>query len=87
VWNSNTAEVEVEPDSDAAVRLGKRRGTEAARPGVLRLHYSDLNIVADELAGYGPEVLVLGPPELRNAVIARLGTIAEAHGDREENRG
>ena len=87
VWSSNTAEVEVEPDSDAAVRLGKRRGTEIVRPGVLRLHFSDLNIVADELAGYGPEVLVLGPDELRVAVVTRLTTIGQAHADVEEHSG
>jgi proteasome accessory factor B len=87
VWTSHTAEVRVEQDSDAAVRLGKRRGTAEIRPGVLELHYSDLNIVADDLAGYGPEVLVLGPPELRDAVLARLSAIAQAHRGSEETRG
>ncbi|MCU1414850.1 MAG: transcriptional regulator [Microbacteriaceae bacterium] len=80
VWDSHTAEVEVTASSDAAARLAKRRGTEVVRDGVLRLHYSDANIFADELAGYGPEVLVLSPPVLRAAVRTRLSTTAETHG-------
>ncbi len=80
VWNSHTAQVEVVPESDAATRLHKRRGTETLQDGILKLHYSDANIFADELAGYGPEVLVLSPPVLRAAVKARLLSTAAAHG-------
>lgn len=80
VWNSHTVEVEVVPDSDAATRLHKRLGTRVAASGNLLLHYSDANIVADELAGYGPEVLVISPPELRSAVSARLRLVADLHG-------
>ncbi|MES2171252.1 MAG: WYL domain-containing protein [Actinomycetota bacterium] len=83
VWNAHTAEVEVVAESDAAARLAKRRGTEVVRDGVLRLHYSDANIFADELAGFGPEVLVLSPAVLRAAVRARLVTTAVAHGGEE----
>ncbi|MEO7124451.1 MAG: WYL domain-containing protein [Lacisediminihabitans sp.] len=79
VWNAHTVEVEVTPDSDAATRLHKRRGTRVAASGNLLLHYSDANIVADELAGYGPEVLVISPQELRNAVSARLRLVAQLH--------
>ena len=80
VWRSHTATVQVEPGSDAATRLGKRRGTVAAASGDLELHYSDANILADELAGFGPEVLVLSPPELRDAVRDRLMRTAADHG-------
>jgi proteasome accessory factor B len=79
VWDSHTAEVEVLPDSDAATRLHKRRGTVTLPSGALLLHYSDANIFADELAGYGPEVLVLSPPVLRAAVRARLVATAASH--------
>jgi proteasome accessory factor B len=79
VWNDHVAFVEVEPGSDAHSRLSKRRGTAIARTGELELHYSDVNIFADELAGFGPEVLVLSPPELRAAVIARLERTAADH--------
>jgi proteasome accessory factor B len=46
---------------------------------VITLHFTDLNILADELAGYGPEVLVLSPAELRQAVYARLIGVRDAH--------
>ena len=31
----------------------------------MTLHFSDFDLLADELAGYGPEVLAESPPELR----------------------
>lgn len=79
VWEKHTALVTPRPDTDAATRLGKRRGAEAAADGALRLHYVDLNIIADELAGFGPEVVVDSPPELRAAVLERLRSTAAAH--------
>jgi proteasome accessory factor B len=81
VWESHVATVTTQPDSDAAVRLGKQRGAVARPSGELSLHYSDVNIFADELAAYGPEVLVLGPPELRAAVRSRLRRVAADHTD------
>lgn len=80
VWNGHTAVVEVEPGTDAATRLGKRRGSRVSASGALELHYSDINIFADELASYGPEALVVSPPELRDAVRSRLETTAADHG-------
>ena len=79
VWNEHVAIVEVQTGSDAHARLGKRRGTIERPSGELELHYSDLNIVADELAGFGPEVLVVSPPDVRAAVIARLERTAADH--------
>ena len=80
VWNSNSAVVQVDEGTDAATRLGKQRGATVAGAGTLNLHYSDLNIFADELAGYGPEALIISPPELRDAVRARLERTAADHG-------
>ncbi len=80
VWRSHTATVQVEPGTDAATRLGKRRGAIVAASGVLELNYSDPNIFADELAGFGPEVLVVSPAELRDAVISRLEATAADNG-------
>jgi len=80
VWNEHTAVVEVEPGTDAATRLGKRRGAGIAASGALELHYTDVNIFADELASYGPEALVVSPPELRDAVRERLQRTAADHG-------
>ncbi|CAN5497409.1 WYL domain-containing protein [soil metagenome] len=84
VWEDGVAEVEVVPDSDAATRLSNRRGTERLESDSaatrLRLHYVDANILADEIAGFGPEVLVVSPAGLRDAVIARLERTARDHG-------
>ena len=79
MWNEHVAIVAVEPGSDADTRLGKRRGTVARASDELELHYSDVNIFADELAGFGPEVLVVSPSDLRAAVIARLERTAADH--------
>ncbi|MFC0681450.1 helix-turn-helix transcriptional regulator [Lysobacter korlensis] len=79
-WEQQTAEVRVQPGTDAATRLAKRRGAVAGGNGMLALHYSDLNLFADELASFGPEVLVLSPPELRDAVRTRLERTAADHG-------
>lgn len=78
VWNSRSATVQVVPGSDAATRLLKRRGT-VADGATLTLHFADANILADELSGYGPEVLVEAPPELRDAVRQRLEQTARLH--------
>lgn len=80
VWNRNTAIVEVEPGTDAATRLRRRRGSSVAASGALELHYSDTNIFADELASFGPEALVISPADLREAVRTRLERTAADHG-------
>lgn len=74
------ADVEVVPGSDAALRLARRTTAEDIGPNRLRLHFVDRAILADELSGFGPEVLVLSPPELREAVRERLERTAELHG-------
>lgn len=84
LWRANLAEITVEPGSDAEVRLSKRQAVEPGRdPGesTVALHYTDLDILADELAGYGPEVFVRSPPALRTAVLARLIRVRDAHAD------
>ncbi len=79
VWMQRVATVDVEPGSDAATRLGKRRGSRLLADGRLELHYTDANILADELAAFGPEVLVVAPAELRDAVRSRLTRTAADH--------
>nr|WP_218870407.1 WYL domain-containing protein [Herbiconiux flava] len=79
IWEANVAELEVAAGSDAEVRLGRRRGATSPGEGRLLLHFTDLNLLADELAGFGPEVLVIGPGHLRHAVIERLETAVRAH--------
>jgi len=80
VWERGVADIEVRAGSDAALRLAHRRGTEEVAPGILRVHFVDLAILADELAGFGPEVLVVAPPTLRDAVVERLERTVAEHG-------
>lgn len=80
VWQRNVAELQVEPGSDAATRLANRDGVELSGDRAV-LHFVDFNILADELSGFGPEVLVLSPPALRDAVLTRLRGVVSAHGD------
>ena len=84
LWASNTARVVVVPGSDAAVRLGARHGTanppaDASTELDRTLHFTDLDILADELAGFGPEVFVNSPRALRTAVRNRLIAARDAH--------
>ncbi|MFB2582673.1 helix-turn-helix transcriptional regulator [Herbiconiux sp. P15] len=78
LWEANVAEIEVTPATDAAVRLGRRRGA-STTGDVVRLHFTDAALLADELAGFGPEVLVRSPAHLVNAVKARLQLAITAH--------
>ena len=78
VFQSNRALLELAPDTDAAARLGSRG--EPAGDGIAAVHYSDLALFADEVAAFGPEVLVLEPAELIDAVKARLAAVVAAHG-------
>ncbi len=75
----NAADLAVTAGSDAEVRLGRRAVLRDEDAGVIRLHYTDAAVFADELAAYGPEVRVLGPASLREAVRARLEAVVEAH--------
>jgi len=78
LWRAQVALITAQPGSDAAVRLSKR-GTPGAASDSVELHYTDLNILADELAGYGPEVLVRSPAALRDAVLPRLRQVRDDH--------
>jgi proteasome accessory factor B len=79
IWHSNVAVIEVVPDTDAAIRMKNKYGG-GADETTLSVHYSDLNILADELSSYGPEVLVISPEGLRNAVRDRLQKAVLDHG-------
>jgi proteasome accessory factor B len=70
--------IRVAPGSDAETRL-KRRAASAPDEGELVLNYSDSNLMADELASFGPEVVVLEPAHLRDRVIARLRRVLADH--------
>lgn len=46
---------------------------------VVEVEYSDPESFADEVTGYGPDVLVLEPEEVRGSVVRRLEGAAAAH--------
>lgn len=73
----NSALLEVTPGTEASLRLGRRA---APAPQGFRVPFVDLHIFADELASYGPEVRVVEPVALRDAVIARLEAIIGTNG-------
>lgn len=71
------AHLEVHPGTEAALRLARR--ARPAEQGMV-VPYVDLHVFADELASYGPEVRVVEPRDLREAVIARLEATLARHG-------
>jgi proteasome accessory factor B len=77
VTAANRAVVVVRSDTDAATRLGARG--EDLGGARIALHFTDLAVLADELAAFGPEVRVLEPAELVTAVTERLRAVVEAH--------
>ncbi|WP_144712066.1 YafY family protein [Curtobacterium pusillum] len=79
IWATRTARIRVVPGSDAERRLARRRDTETDDDGVLVLHHVDPQILAEELAAYGPEVRVLEPDDLRRRVTERLRALVADH--------
>lgn len=76
VAERNSALLEITPGTEAALRLGRRATAEVQG---FRVPFVDVHIFADELASYGPEVRVVNPSNLRDAVITRLHGVASAH--------
>jgi predicted DNA-binding transcriptional regulator YafY len=46
----------------------------------LTVSFGDLEVLAEELAGFGADVTVLAPPELRDAVVRRLQGVLDSAG-------
>jgi proteasome accessory factor B len=70
----NTASLRVRVDAGAALHRWGHSAPDAANPGwdLVTINYSDPDWYAGYLARFGPDVVVLGPPELREAVIRQL---------------
>lgn len=77
VADRSSALLEVNPGTEAALRLARRAAP--AEQGI-RVAYVDEHIFAEELASYGPEVRVVEPAELRDRVIERLAAARDLHG-------
>lgn len=79
----STVRLAVRPEGAAALRargrvIGPLEGGDAR--DVLELEVSDVHALADEVAGYGDTVVVLDPPELREATLRRLRAVAAIEG-------
>lgn len=72
VAGRQNATVTVVPGTEAELRLRRRARGDGSGGRQLRIPFVDLEVFADELASYGPEVLVSEPVELRDAVVRRL---------------
>ncbi|RIV41433.1 helix-turn-helix transcriptional regulator [Micromonospora radicis] len=77
--HAGRATVLVTPGRAAGLRRWAVSVTTGPAADRLILPYSDPEQLAGHLVGYGPEVRVLEPPEVRDAVIQRLKEIAARH--------
>jgi proteasome accessory factor B len=82
VGDQPRAEATVRARSGAGVGLRRRATRETLQtPGEgwdeLVVPYGDTEVLAQELAGYGPDVVAVEPPELREAVVRRLHAVLE----------
>jgi proteasome accessory factor B len=70
----HTATLRVRANASFALHRWGRATPDPANPGWDRvvIDYSDPEWYAGYLAGFGPDVIVLDPPELREAVIRQL---------------
>ncbi|WP_246006151.1 helix-turn-helix transcriptional regulator [Georgenia muralis] len=88
---AGTARLAVLPERGAALRARGRSGPPPSPTGpltdrdVVVVPFADLEDLAEELATYAEAVLVLDPPELREAVLRRLRAVARL--DQEAPRG
>lgn len=73
---TQTATVRVRPGAGAGLRRAASRIQPDDVGDVLDLPYSDPEALAERLAGYAADVVVLGPADVRSAVVGRLRALA-----------
>lgn len=78
LYHGQVASLRVAPDSDAWSALSQRVGTRSDG-ATLAVHYTDADIFAGELSSYGDDVVVLGPPDLRERVMGHLRKLVSDH--------
>ncbi|GAA5181070.1 WYL domain-containing protein [Rugosimonospora acidiphila] len=81
VERSKRATVRIRPGRAAGVRRWAEQISAGPDGDVATLRYSEPEGLASWLVGYGADVVVLDPPEVREAAVARLREILAAHGD------
>jgi proteasome accessory factor B len=72
------ATVRVRPGAAAGLRRGASTTGSEEGWDVLTVRYRDPDSLARRLAGYGPDVVVTAPPEVRDAVVQHLRAVAGA---------
>lgn len=75
--SAGTARLRLAPQSAQQLRRGATQAGDD--PDLLDLAYDDAAALADLVVGYGADVQVLDPPELRELVVRRLAALVEAH--------
>jgi len=78
---TGTATVLLRPGRAAGVRRWADQVTPGPDGDRVTLSYHDPDGLASWLVRYGPDVVVLDPPEVRDAVVARLRTVLAGHVD------
>ncbi|MBO0867493.1 MAG: WYL domain-containing protein [Micromonosporaceae bacterium] len=81
VERSGRATVLVRPGRGTGVRRWAEPVASGPDGDTVVLRYADPESFAAWLVGYGADVVVLDPPEVRDAAIRRLREIAKVHGD------
>jgi proteasome accessory factor B len=76
---SGQATVRIRPGRGAGVRRWAELVDTRPDGDIATLRYSDPEGLASWLVGYGADVVVLDPPEVRDAAVARLRDIAATH--------
>jgi len=79
VFERTTATVVPRPGSEADVVLRNRAGT-VVEGEALIVRTTDLAVLAEELATFGADIRVLGPDQVREAVLERWRRVVSAHG-------
>jgi len=79
VYSRQRADLTITPHSEAWSVLAARPDSSAEGTHVM-VHYTDLAIFADEITSYGRDVVVNGPPELRERVTSNLVELVGRHG-------
>ncbi|WBB81102.1 WYL domain-containing protein [Micromonospora sp. WMMD882] len=79
VERTGRATVLVTPGRAAGLRRWAVESSSGPDGDRLVLPYADVEFLAGQVVGYGPDVRALDPPELRDAVVRRLTEIAARH--------
>jgi proteasome accessory factor B len=79
IEHNGRATVLVRPGRAAGLRRWARVTGSGPEGDLLELRYSDVDSIANRVVGYGGDVRVVEPPEVREVVIQRLKEIATRH--------